>query len=197
RCGIGISENDLQIDRWTSVMGRYLTVEKDEDGDLPQLGQFSQPSMVPHLDHLRLWAAQMSGESSVPMSELGFISDNPSSDAAIQSQREPLRMIADDMVRVSTGALRRLAVTTLMVRDGMSEPPEGTDELQGQFAPTVRPSDSGASDAVLKQISALPWLAESPVILEKLNYSADDIERLMSDKERGQARNALDELLQR
>src|SRR5699024_9393823 len=108
-----------------------------------------------------------------------------------------LRMIADDMVRVSTGALRRLAVTTLMVRDGMTEPPEGTDEIQVKFAPTFRPSDSGASDAVLKQISALPWLAESPVILEKLNYSADDIERLMSDKERGQARNALDELLQR
>jgi len=197
RYGIGLSEKDFQIDRWTAVMGRYLTVEKDEDGDLPQLGQFSQHSMVPHLDHLRLWAAQMSGESSVPMSELGFISDNPSSDAAIQSQREPLRMIADDMVRVSTGALRRLAVTTLMVRDGMSEPPEGTDEIQVKFAPTFRPSDSGASDAVLKQISALPWLAESPVILEKLNYSADDIERLMSDKERGQARNALDELLQR
>lgn len=197
RYGIGLSDKDFQIDRWTAVMGRYLTVEKDEDGDLPQLGQFSQHSMVPHMDHLRMWAAQMSGESSVPMSELGFVSDNPSSDAAIQSQREPLRMIADDMVRVSTGALRRLAVTTVMIQDDVSEPPEGTEQIQVKFAPTFRPSDSGASDAVLKQISALPWLADSPVILEKLNYSADDIERLLSDKKRGEAREALNELLHR
>lgn len=184
RYGAGIDPEAFDVNRWTAVTGRFLTIGKDEDGDTPSLGQFPQHSMQPHTDHLRMWAAQLSGESSIPINELGFVSDNPSSDPAIQSQRDPLRLIANKAIVGYRSALRSLAVTSVMLREGMTEEPEELKRVSAWFAPTFQLSDAAAADAVVKHASILPWLAESPVILEKLNYSQPEIERLLADKRR-------------
>lgn len=194
RYGVGLDEESFDMDKWNAVMGRFLAVSRDEEGELPQLGQFPQHSMQPHNDHLRMWAAQMSGESSVPMNELGFVTDNPSSDAAIQSQRDPLRLIADKAIIGFKSALRNLAITSVMVRDGLSEVPDEMRRVSPWFAPTFQISDSAASDAALKQASVLPWIAESPVFLEKLNFSAPEIERLLADKRRAGVSALVDRL---
>lgn len=193
RYGLGIDGEDL--DRWKAVTGRLWTITRDEEGELPQLGQFPQHSMQPHTDHMRMWANLLSGESSIPVSELGFVSDNPSSDSAIQSQRDPMRLAADSFIRDAQAPIRSLATTSVMVRDGLSEPPEGMRHVTMKFAPTVHSTDAAAADAVLKQIQALPWMADSAVVIEKLGYSKEDVERLMSDKRRGQAGSTLDRVL--
>lgn len=177
RYGLGVSEEAFDMDKWTAVTGRFLTLTRDEEGELPQVGQFQQHSMQPHSEHLRTWAAQMSGESSIPMNELGFFTDNPSSDAAIQSQRDPLRLIADGAITSFKSALRNLAITTVALRDGRDDV-----KVSPWFAPTFRLPDSAAADAALKQAQAIPWIAESSVFLEKLNYSPAEIERLLADK---------------
>ena len=195
RYGIGLDEEAFDMDKWNAVMGRFLAVSRDEEGELPQLGQFSQHSMQPHVDHLRMWAAQLSGESSIPMNELGFVSDNPSSDAAIQSQRDPLRLIAEKAIAGFQSALRNLAVTSVMVRDGLRDVPDDLARVSAWFAPAFRISDSAAADAALKQAQVLPWLAESPVFLEKLNFSAQEVERLLADKRRAGASSRVEQLV--
>lgn len=195
RYGIGLDEEAFDMDKWTAVTGRFLTVTRDEEGELPTLGQFQQHSMLPHTEHLRMWASQASGESSVPMDELGFPTDNPSSDAAIQSQRDPLRLVADDAIRSFQSALRRLAVTTVMVRDGLSDVPDGLRRVSAKFAPTFKLADSAAADAALKQASVVPWITESPVFLEKMNYTPDEIDRLLSDKRRAEAGSRLERMV--
>lgn len=197
RYGVGLDEEAFDMDKWNAVMGRFLAVSRDEEGELPSLGQFPQHSMQPHGDHLRMWAAQMSGESSVPMNELGFFTENPSSDAAVQSQRDPLRLIADGAIRTSRASLRRFAVTSVMVRDGLTEPPEELKRISAKFEPTFRVSEASAADAAMKQATVVPWIADSPVILEKMGYSSQDIERLMQDKRRAGAPSVLDRLERR
>lgn len=194
RYGIGLDEEAFDMNKWNAVMGRFLAVSRDEEGELPQVGQFPQHSMQPHTDHLRMWAAQLSGESSIPMNELGFVSDNPSSDPAIQSQRDPLRLIADRAVSGFQSALRGLAVTSVMVRDGLREVPDDLRRVTAWFTPTFRSSDSAAADAALKQAQVVPWIAESPVFLERLNYSAQEIERLLADKRRASVSQLVERL---
>lgn len=177
-------------ERWSAVISRVLTIGRDEEGNLPQMGQFSQMSMQPHTDQLRQWAALLAAESQIPLDELGFPSDNPSSDSAIQSQRDPLRLAADRCIRGFQSSIHRLAVTSVMLRDGGQEP-EGLRQVSGWFAPTLHVSDSAAADAVLKQVTVMPWLAESPVILEKLGYSQGAIERLLADKRKAQGAQSL------
>lgn len=194
RYGVGLDEEAFDMDKWNAVMGRFLAVSRDEEGELPSLGQFPQHSMQPHTDHLRTWAAQLSGESSIPMNELGFVSDNPSSDAAIQSQRDPIRLIAEKAISTFQSALRGLAVTTVMVRDGLTEVPDELGRVSAKFGKAFRLADSAAADAALKQAQVLPWIVESPVFLERLNYSPQEIERLMGDRRRSGVSQLVEQL---
>lgn len=197
RYGIGIDNDDFDVDRWTALTGRFLTVSRDEEGELPKIEQFPQHSMQPHTEHLRMWASLLGGESSIPLDELGFPSDNPSSDSAIQSQRDPLRLVADRAISVYRGALRNLAITTVMVRDGLTEVPDELRRISARFAPTFQPSDAAAADAAQKQASipGLEWLSSSPMFLRRLNYSDEEIAHLLEDKRRAQSGTVLDRIL--
>lgn len=190
---LGAEEGAFADSKWSALVSRVLEVSRDEEGEVPEVGQFSQLSMQPHTDQLRQWAALLAAESQIPLDELGFPSDNPSSDSAIQSQRDPLRLAADRMIRGFSSSLHRLAYTSVLLRDGVA--PEGLGRVTSWFAPTLHVSDAAAADAVLKQVSVMPWLAESPVILEKLGYSQTAIERLLADKRRAQGVTALSQLI--
>lgn len=188
---LGVDEDVFDGNKWNALTSRVLTISRDENDNIPQVNQFSQLSMQPHTDQLRQWAALLAAESQIPLDELGFPSDNPSSDSAIQSQRDPLRLAADRMIRGYQSALHRLAITSVMLRDG-GQAPEGLSRVKAWFSPTLHVSDAAAADAVLKQVTVMPWLAESPVILEKLGYSQEAIERLLADKRRARGLSILE-----
>ena len=57
------------------------------------------------------------------------------------------------------------------------------------------PSVVSQSDAVVKQISAIPDLAQTDVALEELGYSAEQIVRIRSQIKRAQSGAVLDRLL--
>lgn len=190
RAILGADPEALEASKWDAVMSKMLAISRDENGELPQIQQFSQMSMQPHTEQLRQWAALLAAESSIPLDELGFPSDNPSSDSAIQSQRDPLRLAAERCIRGFQSALRQVAVLTVALQHGWETAQEVTN-VQAHFAPTVHVSDAAAADAVLKQVQVMPWLSESGVVLEKLGYSAATAERLMSDKRRAEGVQAL------
>lgn len=183
-----------KMDRWNAVMSRLLTVSKDEDGDLPTLGQFPQMSMQPHFDHLRALASLFAGETSVPLSALGIVQDNPSSAEAIYAAKEDLVIEAGAATRVWGSALRRAATTAVMLRDNLTDAPEEARGLRARWRNPATPSIVSASDAIQKQITAMPWLAESEVTLEALGYTDEQIVRLLADKRRASGRGVLDAL---
>lgn len=184
-------------DRWNAVQSRMLAISKDEDGDLPTLGQFAQMSMQPHFDHLRTLASLFAGETSVPLSALGIVQDNPSSAEAIYAAKEDLVIEAGATTRVWGSALRRTATTAVMMRDGLTEPPAEARGLTARWRNPATPSIVSASDAIQKQIVALPWLAESEVALEQLGYTGEQITRLLDDKRRLSGSAALATILER
>ena len=91
---VGLSEDAEQMDKWRATMSSLLTFTKDEDGDSPQLGQFTQQSMSPYIEQFRMFAAAFAGETGLTMDDLGFVSDNPSSAEAIKAAHENLRLAA-------------------------------------------------------------------------------------------------------
>ena len=60
--------------------------------------------------------------------------------------------------------------------------------VQAKFRNPAMPSVVSQSDAMVKMISVLPWLAESDVALEELGFSDDQIQRLRSDRAKSQSR---------
>ena len=51
------------------------------------------------------------------------------------------------------------------------------------------------SDAMVKQVAAIPWIAETDVALEELGYDQDQIVRMKADRRRTQGRAAIDALI--
>ena len=49
----GLSQDSEFMDKWKATITSMLVFQKDENGDSPHIGQFTQQSMTPHLEQLR------------------------------------------------------------------------------------------------------------------------------------------------
>jgi hypothetical protein len=173
--------------KWKAQMDRVLAITRDENGDLPTVGQFSQLTMQPHLDMLRQLATQFGGETGVPVASLGVVQDNPSSADAIYAAKEDLIVEAHAANRNFSTALSRTAQKCVMLRDGLTEPPDELRRIQARFANPAFPSPVSAADALSKLAVVIPWIGDSEVALEMAGFTAPQITRLLSDKRRSQA----------
>lgn len=90
----GLSNDSEAFEKWRATMSSFLAFTKDEEGDSPHLGQFTQQSMSPYTEQLRTFAALFAGETGLTLDDLGFVTDNPSSAEAIKASHENLRLAA-------------------------------------------------------------------------------------------------------
>lgn len=181
---------------WEFVMGRINLLSKDEDGDVPKLEQISQQSVQPHIEQLRELACRFAGETNVPVSSLGVVTDNPSSAEAMHAAEKDLVIDCAAATRVFGAALRRVGQDIVMMRsDGPNEMDDELATLTARWRNPALPSVIDAGDAMVKLIGAFPWLAETTVALEEVGFTDEQITRLLAEKRRNQNRNTLDALL--
>lgn len=179
---------------WDWKLGTIKTISSGEEPEGPKVTVLPQQSAQPFTEQMRALATELSGVSSLPVSSLGVIQDNPSSAEALYAAKEELVIKAKNAQRVFDAALNRVYAHAVMMRDGLDEMTPELRSLATRWGDPAHPSIVSQSDAIVKQISALPWLAESPVVLEELGYSGSQIARLMSDKRRAEASGLLDRL---
>ena len=91
----GLDDNAIQMDKWTAAMSAMMKFTLNDDGtDHVKLGQFSQQSMSPHVEQLKMFASLFAGEVGLTLDDLGFPQSNPSSYDAIKASHEGLRLTA-------------------------------------------------------------------------------------------------------
>ena len=165
---------------WDLVMGRILTYPEatTPDGADIKIGQFPQVSMQPHADQFRMWAALFAGETSLPLSSLGIVQDNPSSAEAIFAAKEDLVIEAEGCTQDFSSAWTRTLATAVQWRDNLAEPPAELKKLTPVWRDPSTPSRAQAADAVIKEISAGVLPADSDVALERLGYDPATITRI-------------------
>lgn len=183
--------------KWEAYVGSFLALPLDENGEKMQVGQFPQGSMQSHTEYMRDLAARFSGETGIPISSLGVIHDNPSSAEAIYAAKEDLVIEASNFNRDNRAALRRVGLLMMAVAQGVTvgDLTDADRTIQPRFMNPSIPSVVSQSDAMLKQISAVPWIADSRVALEQFGYDDAQIMRLMSDKNKSQANAAVASLI--
>ena len=186
-----------KVPLWSWYMGRLKSLPKDEDGDKPDLQVIPQQSMEPFLSMKRALAAEFASATSLPISALGIVQDNPSSAEAIYAAKEDLVIEAQNTTRSIGYGLNRIVQDAICLRDGIpvSEMDDEVRNLATRWRNPAMPSVVSQSDAVVKQISAIPELAQTDVALEELGYSAEQIVRIRSQIKRAQAGGVLDRLL--
>lgn len=108
---------DTEVDKWRATISSILTFTKDDDGQSPHLGQFTQQSMSPFTEQLRTFAALFAGETGLTMDDLGFVTDNPSSSEAIKASHENLRLMARKAQKTFGSGLLNVGFLAACVRD--------------------------------------------------------------------------------
>lgn len=184
--------------KWETYIGNYLALGAiDEEGKLPQVGQFPQGSMQSHIDYERQLAARFAGETSVPISSLGVIHDNPSSAEAIAAAKEDIIIKAQNFNRDNKAALSRLARLVIAVAGNTTVDQLDVAEksVRPRFMSPDKPSVASVTDAAVKVASAVPEYAGTRVFWEDLGYDETTIDRIMSSIEKQKAQNAVQALL--
>ena len=184
--------------KYDASMGAVNEITKDPDGDSPTVWQSAQLQMAPLTEYLRQLACQMSAVSNVPVSFFGVSNDNPSSSDAIAASLEPLVIDAKNLNRDNGAALRNVAYMALAVVNGTDYATErdAGRNINPRFLSPAYPSTVSLSDALLKQVQALPKLANSTVAYEMLDYTDEQIQRIESDAKRAQASAAIASLFE-
>lgn len=91
----GVDRNAEKMDKWSAAMSAMMKFSMNEDGqDHVRVGQFSQQSMAPHVEQLKMFASLFAGEVGLTLDDLGFPQNNPSSYDAIKAAHENLRLTA-------------------------------------------------------------------------------------------------------
>ena len=190
---LGADDDDFDKPKWEAYIGNIFVAGKDEDGETPKFGQLPQATMQPHVDYLRSLAAQFSGATSIPISSLGVIHDNPSSAEAIYAAKEDLVIEAQSLNRVNGDALCVIAKMALCISQNKRFD-DLTDEeksIKAHFKNPAMPSLVSQADAMVKIVAAANWISETEVFLEELGFDDATRGRLMSDKKKLQAQALL------
>lgn len=176
--------------KWDAYIGAIMAISRDEDGEVPQFGQLPQASMQPHVDYMRSLAARFSGETGIPISELGVVHDNPASAEAIYAAKESLVIEAENLNMTNGAALRDIGLMALAASRNapLSSLTPAELTLQPRFRNPAMPSIVTQADAIVKAISAFDWMKYSDVALEEFGFAEDQIMRLRSDRIRYQSR---------
>ena len=151
---LGLSEEATKgLDPWAAAMSSMLSISKDIDGDTPKLGQFTQQSMAPHTEQLRMFAGLFAGETGLTLDDLGFPSQNPSSAEAIKSSHETLRLAARKSQRDFGNGFINAGYLAACIRDKTTYERKDLADVIPKWEPIFEPDFTTLSqmgDGILK-----------------------------------------------
>ena len=154
----GLSQ-DAELDNWKAFISSFLKFTKDDSGDSPKLGQFTQQSMSPYTEQLRTFAALFAGETGLTLDDLGFVTDNPSSADSIKASHENLRLAARKAQKNFGSCLLNVGYLAACVRDDFAYQRQQLYLTKTAWEPVFEPDAamlSGIGDGIGKINQAVP-----------------------------------------
>ena len=173
---------------WDTYITRILGLERDENGDLPEIHQMTpyDPSVFTKV--LDWYASAMAGKVAATPQDLGlYTQGNPASAEAgvVAENRRDRRAV--NMQQAFGPALAKVAQMTLRF-DNKGVLPDEYRRLSVDWEPVTMETPAVTSDAITKQIAAGAVPAVSDVTLKRLGYSAVERQRLEQDRRREDGR---------
>lgn len=149
---VGLSQ-EAEFNNHAAILSSFLSFTKDEDGDKPTLGQFQPGSMTPFLDQMKMLASLFAAETGLTLDDLGFTTENPSSEEAIKASHENLRLTARRAQQTFGTGFLNAGYLAACIRDDYAYKRKAFADVRPAWLPIFEP-DAGAlgvlGDAILK-----------------------------------------------
>jgi len=182
--------------RWFAYVGSILALTRDENGELPTVGQFSPTTAENFTMTFENDAQRFSGATNVPLAQLGVLSSTYTSSDALGAANDPLILEVETMNRRNAEAMEEVARMMMAVQRGvpMSELPEGLAAVQAYMKDPSQPTLAACADATSKFIQSDDSVKGTRVSYEMYGLSQPTIDRLEAEKSERGAIAALNEL---
>lgn len=193
---LGASEGSFQgpdgtqRSAWETYIGRYLALERDEDGAVPEVGQFPAYDPAVYGGIVDTYARLVAGVTALPAHMLGYTTDNPASAEAIRSAEARLIKKAERRQRSFAGPWSR-AMRLALQLTGTTGP---VPVVEMQWRDAATPTVAAQADATTKLVAAGVLPADSEVTLERAGIDRAQRERIAHERRRSAGRAALDDI---
>ena len=174
---------------WETYIGRMLALERDEDGNIPTVGQFAAHDPSGQTKIIDLYARIMASQFGLPPHMLGYTTDNPASADAIRSTEAKLVKRAERRSRRYGAAWQQAMRLALWIRDG--EPPDKTRRIETVWRNPATPTVAAQADATVKLVQAGIIPGDSDVALEMAGLTENQRQRVRADRRRSSAGSGL------
>jgi hypothetical protein len=197
---LGAAESDFQgadgkpKKAWETYITKILALERDEDGNLPEIHQFTpyDPSVFTKI--IEMYASQASGILAANPQDLGlYTQGNPTSaeaGAVVEARRDRRAKRYASVYGVALMDVMKLAKRF----ENNGELPDEFRRMAVDWNPVELATPGVTSDAITKQIAAGAIPATSDVTLKRLGYTAVERAQLAKDRGPAEAQAALTEI---
>ena len=155
---LGLSQ-DAVFEKYKATISSFINITKDDEGELPKVGQFKQQSMSPFIEQIKTFGSLFAGETGLTTDDLGFVVDNPSSADAIKASHENLRLMARKAQKTFGSGFLNAGFLAACVRDDFEYRREQVYLTKPEWEPIFEPDAamlSGIGDGVIKLNQAVP-----------------------------------------
>lgn len=168
--------------KWKTLIGSILLTTRDENDNVPEVGQFSATSPQPYIDAIMAYGKLFSGATGVPLNSLGIVQDNPSSAEAIDSQREDVCVAAEDCIESNRVSMRNVALMAMAVAENttMDALTDEQRSVMPHFKSPRTPSLASTADAMVKIASVLDGFSQTREFLTGMGFEAAEVESIRS-----------------
>lgn len=173
------AEKDASLD---STIGKVWAINKDEDGEKPEIGVLTQMSISQFSDAKKDLARDFCAETALTLRNLGYETGNPSSPESLAAMSDDLLLEAQTSQTEMGEQIKQLAITYRMVEDNSDTMPDGMKTLVPAWKPIFQIDLGAAGDAMFKLFEVMPELQGSIQGYRLLGISMRDAEELAAKR---------------
>ncbi|AXQ62834.1 portal protein [Gordonia phage Angelique] len=194
----GISQESPRSERvrrgWEISMARmnFLPYD-DENGVMPQVGQFTPAPPTPYIDQVKSYAQRIASAAGIPHTYMGFTTDNPPSGDSIRMLESRLTRRARYRQRMFGRSWREVARLAMMMRDPAIDE-DNFAKLSVNWLDPSTPTPAADADRATKLVGQQILPPDSAVTYREAGISETEQLQLEVDKRRATVRSAVDRI---
>lgn len=182
--------------KFKAYVGALMAFTRDENGEVPQVGQFSASSAENFTRVFENDAQRFSGATNVPLAQLGVLSNTYTSSDALGAANDPLILETEEINRANGEALETIAQMMLAIANecSLKDLSDTQRSVQVCWKDPSMPTIAARADAWTKLASSDPSIVGTRVYYEGIGLSQETIDRLIKEKQQNGAINALNRI---
>lgn len=184
------------FEKLKTYVGSFLALTRDENGDMPQVGQFSPADPASFAAVFENDAQRFSGATNVPLGQLGVLSNTYTSSDALGAANDPLIMEVEQLTDGFRETMAEVGRMMIAVSRGVpvSELTDDEAGVEAYFPDPSMPTIAARADAWTKLAAADASIIGTDVYYEGVGLSRQTIARLESEKGRASAISTMRQL---